>query len=299
MKIIFCCDTLNPDSPDPMYIDEVAAATRQGLDFELVDYQELVAGNAARAVRDIATHDTPETAIYRGWMLTAKQYAGLYDALYSRGLQLINTISAYKLCHHLPDSLHLIADHTAATVWTQGTQDLSDNALMMLLQPFGEKAVVLKDYVKSQKHYWDEACYIPDASDIDGVQARVRRFLQLQDNDIVGGLVFREFIDYEPLGNHPQSGMPMIQEYRIVYYQQQPIAIMRYWDVDGYDDALEPSLEQFNTLAKTIESDFFTLDVAKCAGQDSWMIIEPGDGQVAGLPDNADKDAFYQALAKK
>ena len=28
----------------------------------------------------------------------------------------------------------------------------------------------------------------------------------------------------------------------------------------------------------------------------NWVIVELGDGQVAGLPDNADRDSFYQAL---
>jgi hypothetical protein len=37
------------------------------------------------------------------------------------------------------------------------------------------------------------------------------------------------------------------------------------------------------------------MDVAKCL-DGTWMIIEPGDGQVAGLPDQLDVDAFYQAL---
>lgn len=29
----------------------------------------------------------------------------------------------------------------------------------------------------------------------------------------------------------------------------------------------------------------------------TWTIVEPGDGQVAGLPPLADKEAFYRALA--
>jgi hypothetical protein len=37
--------------------------------------------------------------------------------------------------------------------------------VMELLRPFGDAPLVLKDYVKSQKHAWDEACFIPSASD--------------------------------------------------------------------------------------------------------------------------------------
>ena len=45
-------------------------------------------------------------------------------------------------------------------------------------------------------------------------------------------------------------------------------------------------------VAKTIESNFFTMDIAKKENGE-WIIMELGDGQVSGLPDNADTDIFY------
>lgn len=40
------------------------------------------------------------------------------------------------------------------------------------------------------------------------------------------------------------------------------------------------------------------MDVAKKKNGD-WIIMELGDGQVAGLPDNADKDKFYNSLKER
>lgn len=37
------------------------------------------------------------------------------------------------------------------------------------------------------------------------------------------------------------------------------------------------------------------MDIAKKQNGD-WVIVELGDGQVAGLPDNANKAAFFAAL---
>jgi len=37
------------------------------------------------------------------------------------------------------------------------------------------------------------------------------------------------------------------------------------------------------------------MDVAKQLYGD-WMIVEPGDGQVAGLPEHTDITAFYEGL---
>lgn len=37
------------------------------------------------------------------------------------------------------------------------------------------------------------------------------------------------------------------------------------------------------------------MDIARTA-EGGWTIIELGDGQVAGLPDRADKEQFYQSI---
>ena len=82
---------------------------------------------------------------------------------------------------------------------------------------------MLKDFVKSRKHEWAEACFIPSASDRASVERVVRRFLELQDDDLSEGLVFREFVEFEPLGRHPKSGMPLDQGVPPVLPRRQPI----------------------------------------------------------------------------
>src|SRR6478672_7624287 len=59
-----------------------------------------------------------------------------------------------------------------------------------------------------------------------------------------------------------------------------------------------PPLEDFTALAKTIPSHFFTMDVALRTTGD-WIIIELGDGQVSGLPDQADVKDFYRHLTER
>lgn len=54
-------------------------------------------------------------------------------------------------------------------------------------------------------------------------------------------------------------------------------------------------MEEFEPILPTIKSNFFTMDIAK-RKNGGWIIVELGDGQVAGLPDNADKAAFYAAM---
>jgi hypothetical protein len=56
-----------------------------------------------------------------------------------------------------------------------------------------------------------------------------------------------------------------------------------------------PDVERFLPIARTIQSRFFTMDVAQ-QRDGEWLIVELGDGQVAGLPDRADPVGFYAAL---
>lgn len=56
-----------------------------------------------------------------------------------------------------------------------------------------------------------------------------------------------------------------------------------------------PPVERFAALAAGVRSRFFTMDVAKKL-DGNWLMMELGDGQVAGLPDNADVEVFYRGL---
>ena len=169
--------------------------------------------------------------------------------------------------------------------------------VMATLQPFGDKAVIVKDFVKSRKHEWLAACYIPSAADRPAVERVVRRFLELQGEDLNEGLVFREFVQFEPLTTHSKSGMPLTREYRLFVLDGEIIQTIPYWDEGEYirkNDEQIP-LNTMREIAQRVQSRFFTMDVARRVNG-NWSIIELGDGQVASLPASADVMAFYQAL---
>lgn len=282
-----------------MYIDEVAAATHAGLTYELIHFEAIAdQHNAARAVRDVSVHNTPELAVYRGWMLTAAEYKWLYDALLSRGIQLINNPRQYTYTHHLPENYHAIKELTPKTVWLDTAGVALDYDLINdMLLTFGSAPLILKDFVKSEKGYWRQATHITSASDEQAVRNTIEFFLKLRGDDLQGGLVFREFMEFTRVSEQTKSGMPLIKEYRIFYLNGVPIDTVRYWNVADYDDDdLVIPMEQFDAVAQNIRSRFFTMDVAQRT-DGKWMIIELGDGQVAGLPDSTDIDAFYQRLA--
>ena len=123
----------------------------------------------------------------------------------------------------------------------------------------------------------------------------MRRFIELQGPDLAEGLVFREYVELEPLGAHGRSGMPLTKEYRIFYLDGEPLSCSPYWEEGDYAGTLPP-VEEFAEIARSVRSRFFTMDVARRRSGE-WIIIELGDGQVAGLPERADVGAFYTSLA--
>jgi ATP-grasp domain-containing protein len=295
MRVLFCSDPLEPETPDSAYEAEVSAAAHLGLEYALVDYEALVyERDPAKSARKVSTVPSLELSLYRGWMLTPESYAQLYHAIAARNIQLINDPAAYRRCHYLPESYDVIEGSTPRSVWVRTGPQPSINALMELLRPFGAAPVVVKDFVKSQKHYWEEACYIPSAADRRAVERVVRRFVELQGEDLSEGLVFREFMEFEPLTVHSRSGMPLTKEYRIFFLDGKAIFSTQYWEEGDYGGVVPP-MDHFCHVARSVRSRFFTMDVAK-RRDGEWMIVELGDAQVAGLLESADVAGFYKAL---
>lgn len=296
--LLFCCDPLNPRNPDPAFEREVAAAVHHGLDYALVNFEALVNDKLPeRAVQRVPNQSSTRIGIYRGWMLKPAAYAQLFDVLGVRGIRLVNDLAAYRHCHYLPESYPKIEGRTPRSVWLRLDGEPPFDEIMTLLKVFGPVPIIVKDFVKSRKHEWNEACFIPSAADHIAVERVVRRFIELQADDLNEGLVFREFVEFEPLATHDRSGMPLTKEYRMFFLDGKPILCSEYWDQGDYHGP-KPPLDDFAWLAQRVESRFFSMDVAKRKNGE-WLVMELGDGQVTGLPDNADMDQFYQFLADR
>ena len=291
MLFVFCRDPLEPARPDRSFQAEVAEIERLELAYILVDHDALIRGDdIAQVIRRIPERTEPVTAVYRGWMMTPHQYRQLYDALTGRNIRLINDPDQYRHCHYLPESYPIIERLAPRSVWRTG--DLSIDRIMEVLAAFGDHPVIIKDFVKSRKHEWADACFIPSAADRDAVERVVGRFLELQGDDLNEGLVFREFVGFRPVGVHPKSGMPLTEEYRIFWLDARPVFWSPYWEAGEYA-GISPPLELFAETAAAVRSRFFSMDVARRI-DDAWLIVELGDGQVSGLPRMEDAGAFHE-----
>mgnify|MGYP005982903265 CR=1 FL=1 len=284
LTFVFPADPLDATQPDEDYAKEYAAA-KHLFDVALIQLEALMDRQQVKLNRRL---EHGSTVVYRGWMLTPAQYDRFFEGLQQQGVALLTTPAEYRCTHLLPGWAN--RPHTLASSWTE---DLSEASLIELLAAF-EGPVTVKDFVKSRKHEWHEAFYIPDAADTEQALTIIGTFINRQGEQLVGGVALREFVELLHIGTHPKSHAPIFEEYRIFYYRGNPLVIIDYWK----NDTVQLSSEDRTFMeqqASGIASPFFTIDYArKSSGE--LIIMEMGDAQVSGLQD-FDEQTFYERLA--
>lgn len=294
MRVIFCDSGFSPKEVDYMYAEEYRSSKNAFIRTSLISFENLKKGDIKTALKRVQLSEEKEMAIYRGWMLKPNLYEQLYNALLEKNIELINTPDEYKFCHYLPESYETIKQFTPKTTFKKLESAFQFEDFQNEIEVFGANPIVIKDYVKSQKHYWNEACFIPNAANKEQTISVIEKFIELQDSDLNEGLVFREYVELEELASHSESGMPLTKEFRLFVKNGKIISVYKYWDEGDYQN-VSPVIEQFDEVIPEIKSNFFTMDIAK-KKSGNWIIVELGDGQVAGLPDNANKNEFYRLL---
>jgi hypothetical protein len=275
MLLLFPRDPLTPNKPDEHFAREASAASKAGVPYALID-DGLLSSRPLEALRSVPAGS--RDIVYRGWMISSESYLALEENLNENDSFLRTTHAAYKSAHELPGWIDIFSSLTAKTRFTKGTDEA---AFGDALREFASQPLIIKDYVKSLKHYWREATYIPDASDSASALRVIDNFITRRGEDLVGGLVFREFENYTghevrswwvegncvlvtPHPDTPESGVPVI-------------------DV-GF---LDP-------FVKELGSPFVSVDLA--LSKKGWRVVEVGDGQVSDLPASTNPEPLMRAL---
>lgn len=294
MLILFPSEMFNRKKVDPSFQDEYELAQKAGHNVALVNQEELDAGNWERAIR---FREVGVPAIYRGWMFHPVHYKEFQRALEDAGVDLINNGRQYWNCHWFPCFYPYIKEYSPESRWTTqwANGSLGIEELARRVEKFGDSPLIIKDFVKSRKHEWNEACYVPSALDEEAFLRVANTFVERQGEFLAGGVVARKFVPLKKIGTHEKSGMPLFNEYRTFVLNGKPVITGRYW-TQG-DVAERPNLDDFQEVINKVDSNFFTMDLAQTEEGD-WIIIELGDGQVSGLQ-GIDPLLFYYALNGK
>ncbi|WP_438042666.1 ATP-grasp domain-containing protein [Sorangium sp. So ce128] len=290
--VLFPSNPLHPTTPDSAFEEEARHAASAGFDVGFIDLEVFLGGD----VKLRRVPEGPGEVIYRGWLLGLDAYRCMSEVVAARGRRLITEPAAYQHCYHLPEWYETIggAEHTARSIWIPGSTFDLEAVVVHVREAFGSGAVILKDYVKSRKHEWFDACFIPAADDEANVRRVVGNFLRLQDDHVVGGLVFREFVALRRIGLHPKSRLPLVNEHRFFVLDGRPFYSAPYW-ADGDYPGEPPSADVLAPVLGRVRSRFYAADVAEKEGG-GWMLVELNDGGSAGIPEGGAADAFYRHL---
>lgn len=269
---IFCNHPLYNRKVDEDYIAEYEACSEK-YDCILFSYEDLEHGKLS-----LFGNKIQGLAIYRGWMMKPDMYRLFYEKLKENNIILINSPEEYNRYHMLPGWYDDFREYTAESFWTT---DTSIDDAIKLLKRF-DKSVIVKDYVKSRKHEWQDACFIPDVNDIVNAKRVMDNFVKRQGDGLVGGIVLREFIDLNSIGFHEKSGMPISEEYRVFVFGGRVKIIDNYWSENQAVKLSEKEIKFIKDMALKVKSNFVTIDLARCS-DGTLKIMEFGDGQVSGL----------------
>ncbi|HWL35013.1 MAG TPA: ATP-grasp domain-containing protein [Frankiaceae bacterium] len=276
MLLVVPSDPLRPRRPDEHFAPEYDAARDAGLDVALVDHDALTAGAAAEACARLpASNDV----VYRGWMLRAEEYAAFDAAARDRGATLRTSAAQYRTAHELPGWYDALRDHTPFSAVAGGfTRSDFDECRAAI----GSGAAVLRDHVKSAKHYWHQAAYVPDVADAEAAWRVAERFLEVRDDARVGGFVLRR---YEPFtGAEVRTWWVGGRCALVTAHPDEPDAAPGDVDVS----AVAPAVASLGLP-------FVTVDLARVTSG-AWRVVELGDGQVSDRPRTTDPAALVAAL---
>lgn len=281
---------------DPGFEAEEKAALEAGFKTAHVD-TEFGEGLAFHGLPELRLGDAQERVLYRGWIMKPERHAALETAVLKRGYSPITSQRWYLESYEFPQWYRALEGYTPVSMICP-VGDLGAIA-ENVARAFGNQAVIVKDYLKSRKHEWWDACFIKPADDRDEVRRVVGNFVERQGEDLAGGLVFREFVEFKRAGTHPKSGMPIIQEWRLFVWQHQVLYAAPYWSVGTYDEPPKwgYGTRRISDAIEKLDSQFFVLDVAQRI-DGTWEVVEVNDGGSAGIPEGGSAQDFYVALKK-
>ncbi|MEU6206746.1 ATP-grasp domain-containing protein [Micromonospora musae] len=280
MLLLVPADPLRPRRPDEHFASEARAAREAGLTVAVVDHDALLRG--AEPERAVPALPAGATAVYRGWMLPSHRYAALARVLAERGVSVRTSAEQYRRAHELPGWYPALAPVTPRSVWTIGSDRTDfDHALRSL----GAGPAVVRDYVKSMKHHWDEATFIPDVADADGAWRIAARLRELRDDDFVGGFVLREFESFTSA------------EARTWWVEGRCVLVGAHPDTPGAPPADGFDLDWLTPFVTALALPFVTVDLV-LRDDGAWRVVELGDGQVSDRPPGLPPEEFIAALIR-
>lgn len=279
----------------PFWEEQAKAAEIAGFKIDLVSDQN---ERGPTTIWSESEGEGDKSCLYRGWIVKPDYYAAMSQI---KGHSFLNTCDDYMWSYNFPEWYQALTDQETPASLFFTKEDIRtlglDKIAAQVKDWAGNKSLLLKDWLKSRKDKWFDACFIQDASDTAEILRIANNFFFLQGREFYGGYVFRRFLSLKKLGTHTKVDMPLPVEYRTFFLHQKPIMTMNYWQEEvQYTEEMQPPPDAWLAeIGKQMKSPFVALDIAQDESG-KWWVIEVNDGGTAGYPNTVNSEEFYRRL---
>lgn len=279
------------------YKAEVLAAIKNGFTCLSYSHEKMVKKGVQASLKDLPVFDAQQNAMLRGGVVPPDLYKAIFTFLAERkNIKLVNSPDQYLETCSIVNHYAKVQKFAAKTVWTDNIK----NAHLIAKSAFGDgKKLMLKDYMRSVKYQRKEAYDISDSGSVINVNNALQSFIEAKKGNIEGGFVFSEYIPFKKLAPYPLPGtnQPLYEEFRLWFFRKKLLLKTGYFEeLKIYDRKLKKEeLTPFLELAKSIESDFFVMDLAR-KKDNSLNVLELNPGQTSGI-NYYYHYQFYKALS--
>ena len=288
MNLLFPQNPMMRKLPEPIFEPEFDAAKFLGFTCFLYDEEALSSGDFDLAFKRLPPGDGSQL-LYRGWILTEELYQRFHDALSARGYSLVSSAAQYAEATYFPNYYPKIREFSPAAVWT----DTPDPYLAWTQsRKLGDGPFVIKDHIKSAKHLWHEACFVPKGSGRENFERIAENLKKEQGKTFFRGFVVKQYVPLRSRGESPRE-YPMCEEYRLFFWTRQLLIASHYHRQSENPVDWSP----FVNLAQRFDAPFFTMDVAQ-AEAGNWIVVDMGAGECSSLPPSLEPTRFYSKLAE-
>lgn len=274
MLILFPNNYFNPSEPDSDYQAEWTAAIELGFVTGLLSNE---------AIDDERIHlKLPDgysgMVMYRGWMMRPDLYGKLYNELLKYNVIPMTSPELYAKFHTLPGYYSSIKGNTPKSIWFEDYKCIDWNYVRSVMNK-----CIVKDFVKSEKNTDFPAFLDLLQTNNDELNVLIRKFVEMRGELFTGGIVLKEFVNLKRYKGK-------MNEWRAFYLNGHLLSLSR----NSAQSNDVPSVPDY-LLAKYTMAGFYTVDFAEL-DDDTWTIIECGDGQVSGLPETLSPHEFYSHI---
>lgn len=288
MHILFPQNPMMRKLPESIFEADFDAANECGFPCLLFAEHTLSLEGAEYAVKYLPSGDGCDL-LYRGWILTEEVYRQFHAALMARGYRLVSTPEQYAEVTYFPNYHPKIREHSPAAVWTD-TPDAY--AAWSASRKLGDGPFVIKDHIKSAKHLWQDACFIPKAAGRETFEWVADNLLSEQGKSFNRGFVVKQYVPLRACGQGPRE-YPQCEEYRLFFWRGKLLVASHYHNQIANPVDWTP----FEQLAGRFDAPFFSMDIAQTEAG-NWVIVDMGAGECSSLPPSLPASQFYQRLAE-